>query len=263
MYRQEMDIRTLIVVAALCALPGCVTETTYAGQNSTQREVGPDFKAAAQTRLDLGIQYLRQGNAEQAKFNLDRALQYDPSNPQVYIGFAYFYQQVSDFKAAEENYKKALSMDPTNADAMNNYGAFLCNRGRFEEAEKAFLQAVSQPDYVKIADTYENAALCSMQNNRNDKANEYYRLTLGYNPRNPRLLLDMAELSMKDGKLPDVQSYLVRFAEVADENEESLWLRLRLAQAMDKPALLHQFGTELVRQYPTSQQAKRYLANDY
>ncbi|MBP9678551.1 MAG: type IV pilus biogenesis/stability protein PilW, partial [Aeromonas sp.] len=29
------------------------------------------------------------------------------------------------------------------------------------------------------------------------------------------------------------------------------------------PALLHQFGTELVRQYPTSQQAKRYLANDY
>lgn len=133
-----MDIRTLIVVAALCALPGCVTETTYAGQNSTQREVGPDFKAAAQTRLDLGIQYLRQGNAEQAKFNLDRALQYDPSNPQVYIGFAYFYQQVSDFKAAEENYKKALAMDPTNADAMNNYGAFLCNRGRFEEAEREF-----------------------------------------------------------------------------------------------------------------------------
>ena len=75
----------------------------------------------------------------------------------MYIGFAYFYQQVSDFKAAEENYKKALAMDPTNADAMNNYGAFLCNRGRFDEAEKAFLQAVSQPDYIKIADTYENA----------------------------------------------------------------------------------------------------------
>ncbi len=114
-----MDTRTLIVVAALCALPGCVTETTYAGQNSTQREVGPDLKAAAQTRLDLGIQYLQQGNAEQAKFNLDRALQYDPANPQVYVGFAYFYQQVEDFKAAEESYKKALAMDPSNADAMN------------------------------------------------------------------------------------------------------------------------------------------------
>ncbi|MGL5302793.1 MAG: type IV pilus biogenesis/stability protein PilW, partial [Aeromonas sp.] len=32
---------------------------------------------------------------------------------------------------------------------------------------------------------------------------------------------------------------------------------------MDKPALIHQFGTELVKQYPTSQQAKRYLSNDY
>ncbi|HHQ4574331.1 PilW family type IVa pilus biogenesis/stability lipoprotein TapF [Aeromonas hydrophila] len=263
MYSQGMDTRTLIVVAALCALPGCVTETTYASQNSTQREVGPDLKAAAQTRLDLGIQYLQQGNAEQAKFNLDRALQYDPANPQVYVGFAYFYQQVEDFKAAEESYKKALAMDPSNADAMNNYGAFLCNRGRFDEAEKAFLQAVSQPNYIKIADTYENAALCAAQNRRNDKASEYYRLALGYNPRNPRLLLDMAELSMKDGKLPDVQAYLARFADVSDENENSLWLRLRLAQAMDKPALLHQFGTELVRQYPTSQQAKRYLANDY
>ncbi|MFC5707334.1 PilW family type IVa pilus biogenesis/stability lipoprotein TapF [Aeromonas eucrenophila] len=263
MYSQGMNTHTLIMVAALCALPGCVTETTYAGQNSTQREVGPDLEAAAQTRLDLGLQYLRQGNAEQAKFNLDRALKYDPSNSQVYIGFAYFYQHVGDFKASEANYKKALEIDPTNADAMNNYGAFLCNRGRFDEADKAFLQAVSQPNYVKIADTYENAALCALQNHRNEQASEYYRLALGYNPRNPGLLLDMAELSMKDGKLPDVQSYLVRYAEVAEENEDSLWLRLRLAQAMDKPALLHQFGTELVRQYPTSQQAKRYLANDY
>ncbi|MFM5447690.1 PilW family type IVa pilus biogenesis/stability lipoprotein TapF [Aeromonas veronii] len=263
MYRQGMDTRTLIVVAALCALPGCVTETTYAGQNSTQREVGPDLKAAAQTRLDLGIQYLRQGNAEQAKFNLDRALQYDPSNPQIQIGFAYFYQKVGDFKAAETHYKNALAMDPSNADAMNNYGAFLCDRGRYAEADQAFNQAVIQPGYVKIADTYENAALCALQNRRNDKAGEYYRLALGYNPRNPGLLLDLAEFSMKDGKLPDVQSYLARFADVSDENEESLWLRLRLAQAMDKPALLHQFGNELVRQYPTSQQAKRYLANDY
>ncbi|PJG59435.1 PilW family type IVa pilus biogenesis/stability lipoprotein TapF [Aeromonas cavernicola] len=263
MYSQGMNTRALIVLAVFCALPGCVTETTYTGQNSTQREVGPDLKAAAQTRLDLGIQYLRQGNTEQAKFNLDRALQYDPNNPRVQIGFAYFYQQVGNFKAAEESYKKTLDIDPLNADAMNNYGAFLCDRGRFDEADLAFNNAVAQPGYVKIADTYENAALCALQNRRNDKANEYYRLALGYNPLNPRLLLDLAELSMKDGKLPDVEAYLSRFADVSAETQSSLWLRLRLAQAMDKPALLHKFGTELVRQYPTSQQAKRYLANDY
>ncbi|MGL5661570.1 MAG: tetratricopeptide repeat protein, partial [Aeromonas sp.] len=110
-----MDIRTLMLVAALCALPGCVTETTYAGQNSTMREVGPDLKAAAQTRLDLGIQYLRQGNAEQAKFNLDRALQYDPANAQIQVGFAYFYQKVGNVKAAEQHYKQALTMNPSNA----------------------------------------------------------------------------------------------------------------------------------------------------
>ncbi|MGL4716897.1 MAG: type IV pilus biogenesis/stability protein PilW [Aeromonas sp.] len=258
-----MDTRTLIVVAALSALPGCVTETTYAGQNSTRREVGPDLKAAAQTRLDLGIQYLRQGNPEQAKFNLDRALQYDPSNAQTQIGYAYFYQTVGDFKTAETHYKNALTLNPSNADAMNNYGAFLCDRGRYEEADQAFNRAVQQRGYVKVADTYQNAASCAKRNGRNDQATEYYRLALGYNPRNPRLLLDLAELSIKDGKLADVQSYLVRFADASDENEESLWLRLRLAQAMDKPALIHQFGTELVRQYPTSQQAKRYLSNDY
>ncbi|MFM4647854.1 type IV pilus biogenesis/stability protein PilW [Aeromonas bivalvium] len=258
-----MDTRKLILVAALCALSGCVTETSYVGPNSTQREVGPDLKAAAQTRLDLGIQYLRQGNAEQAKFNLDKALQYDPGNPQIQIGFAYFFQQVQDFKAAEASYRKALAMDPTNADAMNNYGAFLCNRGRFDEADQAFNQAIAQPDYVKIADTYENAALCALQDNRKDKASEYYHLALGYNPRDPGLLLDLAELSMKDDKLTDAQDYLVRYAAVAEENEQSLWLRLRLAQSMDKPALLHQFGTELVQRFPSSPQAKRYLANDY
>lgn len=137
-----MDTRGLIVVTALCALPSCVTETTYAGQNLTQREVGPDLKAAAQTRLDLGIQYLRKGNAEQAKFNLDCALQYDPSNPQIQISFAYFYQKVRAFKAAETHYKNALAMDPSNANAVNNYGAFLCDRGQSAEADQAFNQAM-------------------------------------------------------------------------------------------------------------------------
>lgn len=259
-----MDSRILLMGAVLVALPACVTETSYVGQTGTQHEVmGPDYKAAAKTRLDLGLQYLRKGNPEQAKFNLDRALQYDENNPEVYLGYAYFYQSVKDYTAAERSYRKVLELDPHAADAMNNYGAFLCARQRYDEADQMFNRTVLEPGYAKIADTYENAAICATQSGKNEKASEYYRLALGYNPRKPSLLLDLADISLTHNKPDDAQAYLTRYGEVAVESPASLWLRLRLAQSLDRPAQLHQYGSQLVEQFPNSQQAKRYLANDY
>lgn len=259
-----MDNRTLLMWAVLLTLPACVTETTYTGQGNTRHDVvGPDLQAAAKTRLDLGIQYLRKGNTEQAKVNLDRALKYAPDSPEVHLGYAYFYQTVQDYAAAERSYQKVLTLSPQDADAMNNYGAFLCGRARYDEADAMFNRSVTQPGYAKIADTYENAAICATRSGKNDKASEYYRLALGYNPRKPSLLLDLAESAFMHGKLDEAQSYLNRYGEVAVENPDSLWLRLRLAQALDRPAQLHQYGSQLAEHFPDSQQAKRYLTNDY
>lgn len=259
-----MDRRVLMIGVVLTALPACVTQTSVVGQQGTAHEVSsPDLKAAAKTRLELGLEYLRKGNAEQAKFNLDRAQGYDPDNPDIYLGYAYFYQSVRDDSAAERAYRKVLELSPQHGDAMNNYGAFLCSRGRYDEADRMFNLAVAQPHYAKLSDTYENAALCATQSGKKDKASEYYRLALGYNPRKPGLLLDLTAAALERGETLQAGSYLSRFSEVSSETAESLWLRLRLAQVLDKPAQLHQYGSQLVELFPNSQQAKRYLANDY
>ncbi|MGL5947739.1 MAG: type IV pilus biogenesis/stability protein PilW, partial [Aeromonas sp.] len=78
-----------------------------------------------------------------------------------------------------------------------------------------------------------------------------------------KLLLAMAQSALAQPQLADVQRHLTRFATVSAETAQSLWLRLQLAAAQDKPAQLHQWGADLVRRFPSSTQAKRYIANDY
>lgn len=259
-----MKASILLAWAVLFLLPGCVTETTYVGKNSERMVHGLDKQAAAKSRLELGLGYLRKGSMSQAKYNLDRAQALDPSNTDVYLAQAYYFQQVGDPVAAEESYRQLLALDGRNADGHNNYGVFLCERGNYGGAEQHFQAALAEPGYTKMADTYENAAVCALKAGNKLKAVEYYRRAFGYNPGSTRILLSLAALQLDTGKTADTEATMARYGQMgAKESAQSLWLRLRLAKAMDQLAQLHKLGGELVRQFPHSDQAKRYLNNDY
>ena len=256
-----MKIHILIAGSMLLALTGCVTETTYVGKDAVRD--GVDNKAAAKTRLNLAMGYMQKGEMSQAKINIEKALAFDPDNPDVYLTQAYYFQTVGDIKSAEKSYQQLLSRDGKNPNALNNYGAFLCSNKRFAEADKQFNLALQQPEYVRMDDTYENAAFCALQSGDKTKAAKYYDLAIGYRPNRGKLLLDAAELAINMNQPDKAASYLQRYSKGGKDSVRSLWLKLELAQSKGELAQLHKYGSELVQQFPQSDQAKRYLNNDY
>jgi len=244
-------------------LSGCVSETTYIGKHSERTEQPIDRSSASRTRVDLGLGYLRKGDMVQAKYNLEKALQFDERNPDAHLALAYYFQQVGDLKSAEQSYRRLFALVGDHADGLNNYGVFLCGQKRYAEAEQAFLKALAQPTYVRMDDTYENAGYCAGLAGDKAKAKRYYQLAIGYNPRKPKALLELAALALDGGEPDEAGRALSQYQAVAEENADSLWLRIRLAQTQGQLAQVHLYGGKLVRLFPNSDKAKRYLTNDY
>ena len=257
----RMKKSTLFVWALLLGLSGCVTETTFVGKDTVRNEM--DRKTAAKTRLNLGLGYLNKGDMTQAKFNLERAASFDPNNPEIHLAKAYYFQKVRDVESAEASYRSLIALDSDNPDAYNNFGVFLCGEKRYAEADEAFMKAVAQPDYIRMDDTYENAAFCALQSGDKTKAAKYYDLAIGYRPNRGNLLLDAAELAIQMDNPDKAASYLQRYSKGGKDSARSLWLKIELAQNRGELAQLHKYGNDLVQQFPQSDQAKRYLNNDY
>jgi type IV pilus assembly protein PilF len=65
-------------------LSGCVSQNDQSfGQNF-------DHLKAAKTRVSLGLTYLKNGNYRQAKFNLDKALEFAPRSADANFDMAYY-----------------------------------------------------------------------------------------------------------------------------------------------------------------------------
>lgn len=150
-----MSYKALKMLTALFSLllSACVSH------NST---MDFDKQQAAKARIELGLGYLAQQNAQQAKQNFDKAFTYAPDYYLVHSALAYFYQQQGDIANARAAYLKALDLDSEQGEVYNNYGAFLCAQGQFTIAYEQFSAALNTPNYYHQADTYENMALCAL-----------------------------------------------------------------------------------------------------
>ncbi|MGQ0286996.1 type IV pilus biogenesis/stability protein PilW [Pasteurellaceae bacterium 22721_9_1] len=139
----------------LCSflLLGCVSQVP---------QVDFDTQQAAKARVELALGYLAQHHYEQAKQNLDKALNYAPNYYLVHSALAYFYQQQGNIQQARASYIKAIDLDDKQGDVHNNYGAFLCSQAEFQEAYQQFELALNSPNYYRQADSYENKALCAL-----------------------------------------------------------------------------------------------------
>jgi len=178
-------LRIIYCLFALSLLTACISEPldpSFMGA----REI--DTQEAAKTRISLGLTYLKNGNFSQAKFNLDKALEFAPRDGQAHFAMAFYYQQVGEIELAQESYEDALNFSNNDPDVLNSYGAFLCQEGRYNEAKNYFLQAVNDRSYASTAQTYENLAICSKSQGINAEAIEYFTSALKHQPTRTRSL---------------------------------------------------------------------------
>lgn len=227
-------------LTALFMLSGCVSESTYVANERqvTQRNV--DNTEAAKTRISLGLNYLRRGDTTQALFNLERARSMAPNLPEVYNALAFYYQTVGEHVQAENAYKQAIAKDANNADAYNNYGAFLCQIERYEDAERLLLSAISKPGYIRVAESYENLALCKLEQDGFEQARTYLGSSISHNGTRISTLINSAAVNYAMGNLADAKTDLQRIQRLGRVSSRSTLLSFLVAEKQgDEPTMRH------------------------
>jgi type IV pilus assembly protein PilF len=255
----------IVVISFILFLSACVsTETTVTKKNTgAGSKMAFDPKAAAELRVKLALVHLQKNNMQEAKENIEKALEYQPEDGNIYRVLAYYYQRVNESRKAEELYKKSLSLDRKNPVTYSLYGTFLCKQGRYQEADNAFLTALSQPNYNAVANTYENAGKCSEEAGNLEKAIHYYEYALSHNPKKSNLYLRLAKLFIDKKEYKTARLKLFTYQKNNDASAESLWQWIRLSYATDKNTRLSKYARKLLTEFPDSQQALDYLNHDY
>ncbi len=256
---QKLSV-SMVVVSAL-VLSGCVSESTYVGSDRPVQQRQVDNTEAARTRMSLGLNYLQRGENAQAIFNLERARALAPQLPEVYNALAFYYQNVNEPEQAEAAYKQALARDPDNADTYNNYGAFLCQQGKYDEAEHLLLTAIRRPGYMRVSESYENLALCQLQQNNFSRAQRYLESAVLHSGNRISSLLNLAGLDYAMGNHQRSRQHLTRIQRLGHVSADSILLSYLLAdKELDEDT--QQNSRELLLQvYPDSDAARLLRQN--
>uniref|UniRef100_UPI003561BF9D type IV pilus biogenesis/stability protein PilW n=1 Tax=Pseudoalteromonas sp. TaxID=53249 RepID=UPI003561BF9D len=245
----------LILTLSTLALAGCVTENSYNGSDKPVVKNKINNAGAARTRIALALQYLNTGNNSQAKYNLERAHSYAPNLPEVHYSLAYYYQQVGENTLADKAYQKALAIKPDDPNTLNNYGVFLCGINEYDRATDQFLKAIEIPSYIRVAQSYENLALCAIEFNDFDNAESYFKQAINHSSQRASTLISLAALYYAKSDLYKATELLKRYEDTAQISARALLLNYLIKQRMGKIEAAEKIAATILQTYPSSEQA--------
>lgn len=208
----------------------------------------------ASLNTQLAIAYMRNDDNELALRKLEKAVEADPSFVDAHNAFALLHSRLGQIEEAEASYRTALRLEPTNSAALNNYGQFLCQQGRYDEGQARILEAVKNPLYRTPEVALTNAGICAVQAADPVKAEEHFRAALQANPRLPPALLQMSGLRYEAGDPLGARGYLQRYLEVAEHTPRSLWLGMRVENALGNRDAVSSYSLMLRKRFPDSQE---------
>ncbi|WP_449434781.1 type IV pilus biogenesis/stability protein PilW [Pseudomonas putida] len=254
-----MSLRAALSMLTLLLLAGCVSggANDPLGNRKGREDAGRAY-------VQLGLGYLQQGLTEQAKAPLGQALQLNGSDADAHAALALVFQAEGEPLLAEAHFRKALaqagSVRSGDTRIRNNYGSFLYAQGRFTEAEQMFRLASVDTLYPERSRVYENLGLTALKLERRDQAHGYLVKALQLNQRQPRALLEMAELSYENRHYVPARDYYDRFSQLSDHDARSLLLGSRLARVFDEQGAVAELGLQLQRLYPGTPEYQQYLS---
>ncbi len=252
-----------IVLLTMLLLSACVTQNYGNDKDTPIIENEASNNEIAMTRISLGLGYLKMGNTQQAKLNLEKAKRFSPNLVQVYTAFAHYYETVDEATLTIEAYEKALALDSQDADTLNNYGVFLCRQEQYAAAEQKMLKAIAVPSYILVAQSYENLALCQLKALQFAKAEHYLEKAIAHSPNRASSLLQMMQLLYAKSDYKLAQTYLYRYEKATRRiTANALALAFKIFQKQGSTSTAKSYGNMLVKMFPHSFEAKQYILNE-
>lgn len=218
---------------------------------------------SAQTRLQLGLEYLARGDISAALRNLQRAEAAAPQDYRTQLAMARLYQTSGDNLAAQMRYDRALKLAPLNGLVINNYGAFLCGLGQYDAAQQWFSQAQRLQQPGTRADSFENAGYCWLKAGKTEQARQSLLLALKADRQKGVPLLAEAERRFGKGDRAQARILLDIYQNSLPASAQSLWLEILFAASLERSADIERYGIQLARNFPQSIQYQHFLANEY
>ena len=255
--------RFCIFALAFTALSGCVTQNYENNSDTPVVENDSTNDEIAMTRISLGMGYLKMGNTEQAKINLEKAKRFAPNLTQVYTAFAHYYDTVDEPELSIDAYEKALSIDPKDADTLNNYGVFLCRQEAYQQAEEKILQAIAIPSYILVSQSYENLALCQLKAHQFEKSEIYIDKSIHHSPSRTSSLIQMARIQYIKADYDNAQVYIKRYERAARNfSSSALALAYKVNKKLHRQRIAKNYAGMLVKMFPHSYESKQYLLDE-
>ena len=245
----------LAITLSTLALSGCVSESSYNGSNKPVVENKVNNTGAARTRIALALQYLKTGNNSQAKYNLERAAAFAPDLPEVHYSLAYYYQQVGENPLADKAYQKALEIKPDDPNTLNNYGVFLCGIDEYDRATDQFLKAIEVPSYIRVAESYENLALCAIEFDDFENAESYFQQALNHSSQRTSTLISLAALYYAKSDLYKASELLKRYESSGRVSSRALMLSYLVKNRMGRIEEAEKISNTILQTYSTSNEA--------
>lgn len=231
---------------------GEVVSTTTQSSTSSPAET----RARAQSRVNLASGYFRNGQMSVALEEAKRAVQIDPTFAEAYGLLGLIYMQLDERRDAEANFSRALQIDPSNPDLNNNYGWFLCQQtGREREAVGYFQRALRDPLYATPGLANLSAGVCLMRVKDYAAAEPYLRRSLELDAANATTKYELARLYLLTGQTERASFYYGLLAKSTEASAATLWLGLKIARAQGDLRTETALSTELRTRFPGSNEA--------
>ena len=250
-----MPLRLALLLLFTGLAAGCVSS----GHDSPM-QTGKGRDEARIAYVQLGLGYLRQGMSEQAKVPLKKALELDGDDADANAALALVFQAQAEPELADAYFHKALVSRPADPRLLNNYGSFLFSQQRYDQASRYFQQASTDTLYPERSRVFENLGVTSIRLGLRDSGRQQLEKALHLNSRQPRALLEMAEMSYEDRHYVPARDFYERFSLLSGQNARSLLLGVRLATVHEERDTAAQFGQQLERLYPGTPEYQQYLS---
>lgn len=251
-------------VALAFTLSGCANQAGVkeGGEGAIATEIRSTDRLA-EINTQLGVEYMKDGKYETALKKLEKAIEIDSNYARAYDVLGLLYTRLGENADAEKNFKRALQLAPGDSSILNNYGQFLCRNGKAAEGQAMFAKAVENPLYQTPENTYTNAAICALEQQKDrPAAQEFLRKALERNPEMPVALLWMSQVTYESNNYMAAKGYFERYKQVASHTPESLYLGVQIEQKLGDSETADNYAALLKEKFPDSQETHQLMKSE-
>lgn len=258
-----------ILLAAATLLGGCAAPAGYEPSDATaQRDQSTtsdrtDIQKRARIRLQLAVSYYEQRQLPVALDEVKRAIATDPEYADAYSMRALIYMDMGETRQADESFQAALRLAPNNPDYQNNYGRFLCENHQETRALTYFDAALKNKSYQSPGKALLNAGLCSIRLNRDADAERYLLDAFRYEPGNPVVSFNLAQIYYRRHDYERAKFYVTRAVKSDLVTADMYWLAIRIARKTDDRNEENTLALQLRRRFPDSSELAAYQRGEF